>query len=377
MTATGTAPLSAHTEIAGQPRGRDFRPEVQALRALAVALVVVYHLRADWLPGGYIGVDVFFVISGFLITGIMAREVERTGGLRLGHFYARRARRILPAAAVTIVVVVAAAVTFLPPTRWLSVGDQALSSALFFQNWLLAAESVDYLAEGSAPSPFQHFWSLAIEEQFYSLWPVVLVVLAGVLARAARPGAFRVAAAAVLVVITGASLLTSVLMTATGEPSAYFVTHTRAWELGAGGLLALVGTSGRPDSRAMGVLSWAGVAAILIAAFTFTGATAFPGIAAVLPVAGTMAVIYAGRSTGGWSTRWIVDRPSVQWLGNASYSLYLWHWPVIVILPFALGDGETTTATSLLAAAVALASPWSAPRSAAGSSRCRSCRRGR
>lgn len=356
MTATSTAEIDVRGSQPvshGGARAR-FRSEVQALRAVAVALVVVYHLRPSWVPGGYVGVDVFFVISGFLITGIMAREIESTGRLRLGQFYARRARRILPASAVTILATVAAAVVFLPPTRWLAVGDQALSSALFFQNWALAAESVDYLAQGTAPSPFQHFWSLSIEEQFYFVWPVVLVLLAAAVTSVARPGAFRRAAGGVLLVVTAGSLAASVLVTASGEPSSYFVTHTRAWELGAGGLLALAGTTRRPGSRRMALLSWAGVAAILAGAFTYTDATAFPGVAAALPVVGTMAVIYAGRSMLRWSPRWVVDRRAVQWLGNASYSLYLWHWPVIVILPFVLGDEERTTATSTIIAAVAL-----------------------
>ncbi|HEY8718147.1 acyltransferase, partial [Pengzhenrongella sp.] len=157
------------------PLARTFLPEVHGLRALAILLVVVYHLAPAALPGGFVGVDVFFVISGFLMTRQMRGEIERTGRLRLGAFYAGRARRILPAALVTIVVVVAAGLALLPPTRWAELGAQARASTLFWQNWQLAAGAVDYLAQGQAPTPFQHFWSLAVEEQFYLLWPLVLL----------------------------------------------------------------------------------------------------------------------------------------------------------------------------------------------------------
>src|SRR5690606_22642104 len=154
---------------------RRFLPEVQALRALAVALVVVYHLRPDVLPGGYIGVDVFFVISGFLITGHMLREVRTTGRLRLGHFWANRARRILPASLLVVAVVLLATPVLMPITDWAEISRQGLASVLYVQNWALVGNAVDYLASDTAATPFQHFWSLAVEEQFYILWPLVVL----------------------------------------------------------------------------------------------------------------------------------------------------------------------------------------------------------
>ena len=366
----GSARAGSTSRLVGT-RGRTstFRPEIQALRALAVTLVVVYHLNSGWLPGGYIGVDVFFVISGFLITGIMLAEIERTGRLRLRDFYARRARRILPASAVTLVVVTALGSAILPTTRWEAMGEQARASGLFVQNWLLASQSVDYLAEGAAASPFQHFWSLSIEEQFYFVWPGVLGLLALLTFRLSAQRAtrteptttatsgslrtFRRRALLVLGMVTASSLALSVWMTAQGDPAAYFVSHTRAWELGAGGLLAFAGSTARRDERWRAALAWAGLAAIVWAAFVFSAQTPFPGSAALVPVLGTVAVIHAGRTQASWSPSHLMGRRAVQWVGDASYSLYLWHWPVIAILPVALGT-LSATGDSLALAGLAL-----------------------
>lgn len=165
--------------VGGQPK--HFRPDIQALRTIAVLLVVVVHLRPSWMPGGYIGVDVFFVISGYLITSHMLREAERTGSVRLGAFWAARARRILPAALVTIAITVITTALLFPPPDREQLRAESIASIFYFQNWQLAGSAVDYMASDNAPSPFQHYWSLAVEEQFYLLWPI-LVALAAILA---------------------------------------------------------------------------------------------------------------------------------------------------------------------------------------------------
>src|SRR4051812_36437318 len=208
------------------------RPEIQALRAVAVALVVVYHLWPDALPGGFTGVDVFFVISGFLITSLLLRELHSTGTLSLTGFWARRARRILPAAFATVAACGAAMVVIVPLSLWPQFLDELRASVLYVQNWRLAPDAVDYFAVAEhAPAPVQHFWSLTVEEQFYVVWPVALLLTRG--------------RAAAMVVLTAASLGYSLYETAANPAAAYFVTPARAWEFGVGGLLAAAPAAAR------------------------------------------------------------------------------------------------------------------------------------
>jgi peptidoglycan/LPS O-acetylase OafA/YrhL len=329
-TATATRPGPAPVPAATT---RSFLPEVQALRALAVLLVVANHLRPDLMPGGYIGVDVFFVISGFLITGHMVKEVRRTGRIRLGHFWANRARRILPASLLAILAVVVTAPFVLPLAELRNLGRQALGSIFYVQNWILAADSVDYSNSENAATPFQHFWSLAVEEQFYLLWPLLVALAAFVAAQVARRrGTAPLAACLVAVfsLVIVPSFVWSVVLVGQGDPSAYFVTTTRLWELGIGGVLAVLlrYTDGLRLPRAL--LALAGLGAIGWSAFTLTAASPFPGTNALLPVLGTAAVIAAGRTSGAGSLSPLVDLRPVQWVGNVSYSLYLWHFPVAI-----------------------------------------------
>ncbi|HEX8085382.1 MAG TPA: acyltransferase family protein [Solirubrobacteraceae bacterium] len=294
------------------------RSEIQALRGIAVLAVVVYHLWPDALPGGFVGVDVFFVISGFLITGQLAREVDRTGRLSLSGFWARRARRILPAALVVLAFCALATKAIVPETRWGQFFGEITASTAYVENWQLADVAVDYQAADDAPSPVRHFWSLSVEEQFYVVWP--LLVLLALAAARRRIGL-------VLGAVTAASFAWSLHKTATDPAAAYFVTPARAWEFGVGGLLALAG--GRRGPRVAAVwrrgASVAGLAAIAAACLAFDAGTAFPGIAALLPVLGATAVI-AGRS--------LAFRP-LEAIGDISYSVYLWHWPLIVLWPAA------------------------------------------
>jgi peptidoglycan/LPS O-acetylase OafA/YrhL len=292
---------------------RTLRPEIQALRALAVALVVVYHLWPAALPGGFVGVDVFFVISGFLITSLLLREVDARGTVSLSGFWARRARRILPAALLTLLFCALATALVVPRVYWQQFFGDIRASTAYVQNWHLASAAVDYMAADNAPSAVQHFWSLSVEEQFYVVWPVVILL------------ARRRAAA--LATLTAASLAYSIYATAANPAAAYFVTPTRAWEFGAGGLLAMA-----PALRhGRAALSWAGLAAIGVAAGTYGASTPFPGYTALLPVAGALAIIAAARPS------WPLTIAPVQFLGDISYSVYLWHWPLIVLAPFAFG----------------------------------------
>ncbi|MGY2873003.1 peptidoglycan/LPS O-acetylase OafA/YrhL [Marmoricola sp. URHA0025 HA25] len=342
------------------PRPRAVRTDIQGLRAIAVSLVLAYHLAPASLSGGFTGVDVFFVISGFLITlHLLKRLPERPRDLAA--FWSRRVRRLLPASLLVLAVTLVSSRLVAPETQWANTARQGRAAALYVVNWLLARDAVDYLAAGNAPSPVQHFWSLSVEEQFYFVWPVLILLLAA-LARALGRRPLPVVLAGLLVVV-GVSLAWSVHQTATDPAAAYFVTPTRMWELGSGGVLAAL-TLLRPGRLPPAVatpLAWAGLVAIGWTAVVYTGHTPFPGWQAAVPVLGTVAVIAARPPTSsGWSGRLspgpVLALPPVQWLGDVSYSVYLWHWPLIVLYPQATGHALTwTDRGAILAATLTLA----------------------
>ncbi|TNC20442.1 acyltransferase [Georgenia sp. 311] len=349
---------AATTSVAAPSRSARprFRADIQGLRAVAVLLVLAYHAGVPLVPGGYVGVDVFFVISGFLITGLVLREVEETGRLSLRRFYARRAKRLLPATAVVFLAVTALTILALPVTRWREIAGDLVASATYLVNWRLADRSVDYLAEGAAAGPLQHLWSLAVEEQFYLLWPLLVVAL--VRPRAGSP-ARRLGWG--LLLVAAASLAWSVHLTARDPGAAYFVTTTRLWELALGALLAVVvarGVIGR-SPRARQALGWTGLAAIGYAAVTFDATTAFPGTAALVPTLGAAAVLVAGSGDPRGELAPLTG-PFVQRVGALSYSLYLWHWPLVVVATslWAGPDGVLPLATALAVVAGSALPAW-------------------
>ena len=330
----------------------EIRPELQALRALAVVLVVVFHLWPWVLPGGYVGVDVFFVLSGFLITSHLARELVRTGSVGLTQFWARRIRRLLPAAFTVLLVSIAATVIWLPRSIWEQTYQEIGAAALYVLNWLLAANSVDYLAADNTPTIVQHFWSLAVEEQFYIVWPALILVAVAAARRISgrlRPEAVDsvqaslAAAAIALGIVAIGSFAYSVFETARSQPSAYFITPTRAWEFAAGGLLGLVPVSAhlrlspRLAIAIRGAASWLGLGAIIVAAFIFSDDSPFPGYIALLPVMGAVLVIWAGDVRHAWAPTAVAGFGPVQLVGDLSYSIYLWHWPLIILYPVRRG----------------------------------------
>jgi peptidoglycan/LPS O-acetylase OafA/YrhL len=320
------------------PSSSELRPEIQALRAIAVSIVVVYHFWGGALPGGFVGVDVFFAISGFLITSHLMREVDRTGAVSLPGFWARRARRILPAALMILLLTAIATIVFVPQNYWQQYFVEIRTSTAYIQNWHLAAAAVNYLAAANAASPVQHFWSLSAEEQFYIVWPVL--ILGAALATRRRVSRDRRAAIIiVLAIVTAASLTFSIRDTANNPAAAYFITPTRAWEFGLGGLLAMAGQSDRLTVSLRAVLSWLGLAAIAIAAITYSNnSPPFPGSAALLPILGAVAVIWAGAPARRWAPTGIMRLPPVQFLGNISYSVYLWHFPLLTLTPFVINQ---------------------------------------
>ncbi|TYL45461.1 acyltransferase [Nocardioides sp. BGMRC 2183] len=320
-----------------RPAGTEFRADIQGLRALAVGIVMLAHAGFDRFAGGFIGVDVFFVISGFLIIGLLVAEAERTDRVSILGFYARRARRVLPAATVVLVACAAIAAWVLPYVRGIEVVKDTVWSAFFLANVRFASVETDYFAAGEPPSIVQHYWSLAVEEQFYLVIPLLILAVA-TLHRRRRQHAeskaprLRRELALVLLLVVAASLAWSIYATATNPTAAYFSTLARAWELAAGGLLAVLVWGRRvPASRWLADgLALAGLALIVWGTLNFSGATAFPGTAAAVPVLGAMLLLAAGSTTGGAESLMgrLLACPPARIVGDWSYSLYLWHFPV-------------------------------------------------
>ncbi|GGN83181.1 acyltransferase [Actinoplanes lobatus] len=301
------------------------------MRAIAVTLVVLSHAGLSGLAGGYVGVDVFFVISGFLITTLLLKELTRTGRVSLATFYARRATRLLPASTVVLLVTVTASWLWMPATRFKSIAADAIYATFYGINWRLANEGVQYLNADAEPSPLQHFWSLAVEEQFYLVWPLLLLIFALLWGKRRTP------VIVTLVPVVAASLTVSITQTASSAPWAYFGAHTRAWELAVGALVAVGAArlAGLPRALAA-ALTWAGLAAVLVAAFRYDEATPFPGSAAALPVLGAAAIIAGGCAAPRGGAVTLLGTWPFQQIGKYSYSWYLWHWPVLMIVPHML-----------------------------------------
>ena len=338
MTVATDDGLQASGDEAGTaPGDRRFRPDVQGLRAVAILLVVLYHARVPGIGGGYVGVDVFFVISGFVITGVLLRERSSTGTTSILAFYGRRARRIIPAATVVVVATVLASYALLGSVIGWDTAVDGQWASVFLANFHFAASTTNYLAAQRPPSPLQNYWSLAVEEQFYILYPTIFLVVAGLLTRVSLQTRLRVVLGCTVV----GSYALSIVMTSTNASSAYFSPFTRAWELALGGLVAVTSDSWRrlPPLVAAG-LSWLGLGAILLAAFIFSSATAYPGSLVALPVIGAALIIAAGTAqpTGGVES--VLRQRPFQLLGLISYSLYLWHWPILTIA--AEREGKTT-----------------------------------
>lgn len=272
-----------------------FRPELEGLRAIGILAVMTYHAGIKVFPGSFAFIDLFFVISGFLITGLLVRELESTKRISLSGFYARRIRRLLPAATVVLVFTAILTWWFADPIDRPAFGIDIAAAATYVVNWVLAWRSVDYLAEDVGASPVQQLWSLAVEEQFYIVWPLVLIVVALIIRKYHRNARQTMAIGLFLIVIP--SFVWSVVFTQQDAASAYFVTTTRLWELGVGGLIA-VGASlwtKIPKTYAR-IIGWTGFVVVIASALFYTSALAWPGYLALAPVLGTAAIIIAGAT---------------------------------------------------------------------------------
>ena len=295
--------------------------QIQGLRALAALLVTIFH--AKLLPGGFIGVDIFYVISGYLITGLILREIEKTGKLDLQTFYQRRIKRLLPTSVFVLFVTAIVGMFVLPAITRDALGRDLFAAATYISNYLFAWWENDYQNLDATPSPFIHYWSLAVEEQFYVVWPIFILLLS----RYGKRAVFRGIAA-----VTFLSLLLSIYQTQTSPIWAFYSLPTRAWELGFGALLLFV-----PDTFWKNrFIPWFGVIGIALASFRFDEKTAFPGINALLPVVST-AVLIGSISIWPRAFNDLSNNRISQWLGSISYPLYLWHWPALVLPSSALG----------------------------------------
>ena len=335
---TGLADREAH-----------FRPDLEGLRAVAVLLVLLYHAGITGFAGGYVGVDVFFVLSGFFITGVIDRELTRTGGLDIAAFYARRVRRLLPAAAVVLLATLVATILILPSFRWREATADISGAGLYVSNLRFGMQANDYFQATASPSPVLHFWSLSLEEQFYLFWPAILLV-----ASRLPLGDWKHRRIGIAVLLIGIfSLAGGIWLTGVNQPWAFFLLPTRAWELAVGGLLAIRSPGlGAVPRRAATLATTLGVGLILASNLLVNDSTPFPGTAALLPVAGSALVIVGGLPAGTNLVRRLLSSAPMTYLGRISYSLYLWHWPILVFGTVLMGVGA---APLLAVAAIGIA----------------------
>jgi peptidoglycan/LPS O-acetylase OafA/YrhL len=329
MVASGDHGSLAVKDDPGTAAGdRSYRPDVEGLRAVAVIVVVFFHSRLPGFPGGYVGVDIFYVISGFVITGVLLRKVESRGSVDFGDFYARRARRILPAAGLVLICTVLASYQWLGFIRGAEVASDAQWCAVFLGNLHFSSVGTNYLQSQLPPSPLQNYWSLGVEEQFYVFYPAAIGLCLLTFSSVKIRTKILIFTAAVIVV----SLGWSVYQTSTNPSVAYFSSLTRAWELGLGGFVTAGTTYWLRIPRSVAIcLTWAGIVGMAVAVTQFSSATTYPGWAAALPVFSAALVIVGGMSAGRWGAELFLGTAVFGWVGKRSFSLYLWAWPVLTI----------------------------------------------
>ena len=303
-----------------------FRGDIQGLRGIAVGFVLLFHAGVPGFKGGFVGVDIFFVLSGYLITGNLMREIERSGRIRFREFYARRIRRLLPASLFVLLVTLIVAAIWFPPLLLPGLALDVSSAGLYVSNIDFAIRATDYFSTSVIPSPVLHFWSLGVEEQFYLFWPLLLSVVT------IRKKYLSAQVFIFSLTLFVASLSFANWLLTRDQPWAFFSIPTRAWELILGALLASSASfiSKLPQILS-GLLGAVGIAMVLYSGLTQDDPLRFPGTSALLPTLGAFLIILAGSVIKpGLPSRLLANKP-LEALGKVSYSLYLWHWPVLVI----------------------------------------------
>ncbi|MGK2869329.1 MAG: acyltransferase family protein [Mycobacterium sp.] len=337
--AVGATHGERHDTQTPPPRNR--RPDIQGLRAVAVLVVILDHLGVPGFPGGFVGVDVFFVISGYVITRMLLRKPTQPRSAWFLDFYAKRARRIVPAATLVISLTVIATFEVTNFLRGARVLPDATAASLFLANFHFIETGTDYARLNADPSPLQHYWSLAVEEQFYLLWPLLMLVSIAVAARWRR-ATQRQVLFGFLVVIVAASYLYSILLTSANGVDAFFSPLTRAWELAIGCLIAVAQPwlAGRIAARPImaGALSWSGIAAITWSVIFLDHSSRFPGWIAAIPVFGAAVILIAGMRARPSVPTTVLGSRVFSYIGDISYSLYLVHWPLFTITAARIGD---------------------------------------
>jgi peptidoglycan/LPS O-acetylase OafA/YrhL len=325
-----------------RPVPKDFRPDIEGLRGFTLLAILGYHAAIPGVGGGFVGPDVFFIISGFVITGQLWHQLNTTGTLPLRSFYGSRARRLLPVAATVIIVTLIASAVLLPPLQARTVLGDGVACALYVGNYWFVFQNVDYFA-GHEPSPFEHYWTLGVEEQFYLLWPLTLLAVAWLVRRVRRrstaeTGLSKRPFMVVFGLIVVLSFVSSFVETYLMQAVAYFSLHTRAWDLAIGGMLALTANRWRRLSpHAAWLIGSAGLALLLLACNRFDSTTPYPGSAALVPMIATVMVIGAGCALPTHGAGSILGWAPMRAIGRLSYSWYLWHWPILVLVPVVVG----------------------------------------
>jgi peptidoglycan/LPS O-acetylase OafA/YrhL len=338
-------------DSSARPGHGGYRADIEGLRGVAVVLVVLFHAGVWGMGGGFTGVDVFFVLSGYLITGLLVREVERNGTVGFVQFYARRTRRLLPAAVLVLGFTLLAGAFVFSPVEQGRYLKSALATSVYLSNVQFMRQSSQYFATDMTTDPFLHTWSLAVEEQFYLVWPAL--ILLGFGAARSRRRLTRVIAGVCLLTLAGCIWLTWLR-----KPWAFFGSPPRAWEFGLGALASMLpATRLRAQAGISRWLGWLGLAVTVAAAMALSGERLFPGAWALFPVLGTVGVLLAGVGAPGTGVGRLLGTSPLQWVGRHSYSWYLWHWPVLVgagVLWPAIGVSGKLAAAMLALGAAAL-----------------------
>jgi len=303
-----------------------YRPEIEGIRTIATLLIAVYHIWFGRVSGG---VDVFFILSGFLITMSLLSRIERTGAVNLGEFLLGLSRRLFTQALLVIVVIGGLSLVFLPQFEWGEIIRHMTASIFYYENWRLAFDAVDYLAQDNSASPFQHYWSLGVQVQFYIIWPL-LIIMVYFLAQKVFKTPMRKTFLVALIIIFTSSISYSIYHTNLNQPWAYFDTFARMWEFSVGGLLALILPYLFLNKWVNTFLGWLGLLTVCLTGVLLPVSTVFPGYLALVPISGVLLIIIASENSTRFGVNRILSLKPLMFLGGLTYGIYLWHWPLLI-----------------------------------------------